>query len=408
MDTFQALPQHLLDDESIGPKPVRQLIQRGRDLLSQGSNVEGISLLMHAYTQLAAETSPIFNLLESIVNSYAKYEKTHKALIDASRDYARAEAEWQAQLRALTVQNERNAATLSSTAPLLHQSDEQCCSAARDNASDVMPSTLSTTQRDYLPALYITCFGRFVVRRGGKALELCGSRNGQAILRFLVAQQGYRATADTLMEMLWPGEELENARRKLHVAVSHLRHSLNCGFGCDPGGGYIFCKNQLYQINPAVTLLTDVDEFLALYRSGGQGSRAEMIARYEQACRLYHDPFLAEDLYADWSIRLREQLMQAYIAMCGVLCNHFLETGRYENALHWARTMLEANRCDEEAYRNLMRAYAALGRRNDALRQYHCCGKVLLEELNVSPMPETVQVYHDILAGYTLPAQEGK
>jgi len=63
MDTFQALPQHLLDDESIGPKPVRQLIQRGRDLLSQGSNVEGISLLMHAYTQLAAETSPIFNLL---------------------------------------------------------------------------------------------------------------------------------------------------------------------------------------------------------------------------------------------------------------------------------------------------------------------------------------------------------
>ena len=35
------------------------------------------------------------------------------------------------------------------------------------------------------PALYITCFGRFEVRRLGKSIDLCSSRNGQIILHYL-------------------------------------------------------------------------------------------------------------------------------------------------------------------------------------------------------------------------------
>jgi len=45
----------------------------------------------------------------------------------------------------------------------------------------------------------------------------------------------------------------------------------------------------------------------------------------------------------------------------------------------------------------LMRAYAAQGRRNEALRQYKRCKRVLLEELGAPPMPETVNLFQSIL-----------
>ena len=44
-----------------------------------------------------------------------------------------------------------------------------------------------------------------------------------------------------------------------------------------------------------------------------------------------------------------------------------------------------------------MRAYVALGRRSDALRQYQRCQRVLDEELGVLPVPETVNLFHTIL-----------
>ena len=60
--------------------------------------------------------------------------------------------------------------------------------------------------------------------------------------------------------------------------------------------------------------------------------------------------------------------------------------------------ILTENRCDETAYRQLMQAYAAQGRRSEALRQFQHCKQILHEELGISPTPETTHVYHSILA----------
>src|SRR5262249_11752108 len=138
--------------------------------------------------------------------------------------------------------------------------------------AEVNPCTTHPTKDcNNLPPLYITCFGHFEVRRPDQAmgqahkpLPLCQNRNGQAILRILVAQSGYRASADMLMDILWPNNQPAVARRKLQVAISALRCSLNSGLKCDPGSGYILCKDRYYQLNPATTIATDVTEFLAL------------------------------------------------------------------------------------------------------------------------------------------------
>lgn len=406
MDTLYRESQYIHRDESKDAGSTHQLIQHGLDSLLQGNNADGMSMLAQAHARLASEKTQIVVLLETAINVCARCNLAQEALLNAGRAYAKAEAEKQAQLNKLadilSAQDGQHSATplaiIPLHRPLAHQNEEQKSTPSAGDITSTLPLS-SPTRSDCLPALTITCFGEFIVRRGGNLLELCRSRHGQAILRYLIAQPGYRATAETLMGVLWPDEEPAVARRRLQVATSSLRSSLNQGYDCDPGGGYILCRNQLYQINSSVTLQTDVDKFLKLYQAGQRANPPEMIATYEHACRLYRGPFLAEDLYESWSMRRREQLSQAYLTMCSVLSTHFLEAAHYERAAHWAKAILNENRCDEEAHRQLMRAYAAQGRRSDALRQYHACKQILMEELGVAPMPETLQIYQDTLLG---------
>src|SRR5439155_1348962 len=140
-----------------------------------------------------------------------------------------------------------------------------------------------------LPALYITCFGRFEVKRLGGPVVLCSNRNGQTILRYLVAQSEHCATSDTLMTLLWPEDEPEVAQPRLHTAICALRRSLNHGYTCEPGYGYIVCKNRTYYLSTAVPIQTDVDQFLHYYQAGQQ-TNEERIVLYEKACRLYNGP----------------------------------------------------------------------------------------------------------------------
>ncbi len=81
--------------------------------------------------------------------------------------------------------------------------------------------------------------------------------------------------------------------------------------------------------------------------------------------------------------------------LLNIICNHNATKPPPDGRRQCSRS----NRCDEEAYRRLMRAYAAQGRRSEALRQYQQCQKVLGEELGVQPMPETQKLFHLLVNG---------
>jgi len=121
------------------------------------------------------------------------------------------------------------------------------------------------------------------------------------------------------------------------------------------------------------------------------------------ACALHTGPFLTEDLYADWSLIQREQLTQMYLTMCRALSLHALDRGNFEEVLTWSTMMLQENRCDEAAYRLLMRAYMATGRRAEALRLYQRCAQTLETELGIHPAPETTILFNAIVNYTPLP-----
>jgi DNA-binding SARP family transcriptional activator len=400
----QRPPTHSASDAMPEACSPQDMLQQGITAIAQGHDSEGMALLVHARDTLIMEQSQ-YLLLDTIIQHYASYTQAQEALLDASRTFAQAHSNLYTSIGELEQHLLQSGQNVQAHSLII----EHVLTQQKPASLLPMPtSTLAHKETDkraartsieseYLPELSITCFGRFEVRRHGQLVTLCQNRNGQAIFRYLIAQPNYRATMDNLIEALWPNEEPGVARRKLQVAISALRRSLNAGYACDAGGGYILCKQHLYLLNPAVRFTTDVDEFLQSYERGRHAQEDEMVRQYEHACRLYTGPLLVEDRYTDWSIGRREQMSQVYLSMCAALAEQAFKRGVYENAISWATALLAENACDEAAHRLLIRAYARLGRRNEALKQYQRCERILFDELGVTPMPETVRLFENIV-----------
>lgn len=385
-----------------------QLVQ-ALELFHTGRSADAVALLLSIDAQLPPELSHVTSIIHAIVQGHTNYIQAQEELFTASKHFARADCEQQTRflrLEQLLFQQEaqENASVSPPVQPVTQAYSlsvvpvpQEAVQPEARRLNDIFSQQQSNPGED-LPPLHIICFGRFMVFRGSEPLILCQNRNGQAILRYLVSQANQRASIDALMEAFWPDDEPGTARRKLQVAVSALRRTLNQGYDCGTGGGYILCKEQYYQINPATSVTSDIAEFLALYEQGRRSSPLAAIQYYQQACQLYTGACFVEDTYSDWSWRWREQCSLAYATMCNILAGHALAAQNYDEAIHRANLVLAENRCDETAYRLLMQVYAAQGYRNEVIRQYQRCKQELQEELGIAPMPETTQLFRALLA----------
>jgi DNA-binding SARP family transcriptional activator len=387
------------------------LIEGGLNCLQQGHYAEGADFFMLARERLyTSQEVQLTAALDTLNKAIASHLHAQQALHEASMLFAETDTEQQAQIEELkkllstTVEVKLPG---SSTGTKLRKTPRENQSLRLVPPPTVIVEqfeqhqTASQENRNTLPALYITCFGHFEVRRSDPSsspIDLCTNLKGQTILRYLITQPRHRETVDMLMAALWPEEASEVAEHKLRVAVSVLRCSLNRDFVSEPGVGYILCKSRVYQLNPSVTIQSDVDEFLTLYQAGQKVSDSETRASYyEQACQLYSGPFLAEDLYAEWSYLQREELTKIYVIMCDKLAEYNIQSQCYEAVVKWASAILKVDRCDEKAHRQLIQAYAAEGHRSEALRQYQQCQRVLSKELRVQPAPETQKLLQMLL-----------
>jgi DNA-binding SARP family transcriptional activator len=412
MEGFMSLslsPEQEIFTKGFDASSPASLVEYGIQCIEQGHFAEGTAFLEQARRQLLPHQRQLTAALEAMNAAITSRLQAQQALQDASKRFTESDSEQQVRLDALKklLPSPEEAIPVSSARAQARKDLKRRPSLrllppllAADQPSATYQS-LSSEECCALSSLHITCFGRFEVRRrdpSSHPITLCANLKGQAILRYLVAQPKHRETVDMLMAALWPEEDPKTAEHKLRIAISALRCSLNREIVSEPGGGYILCKDQVYHINPMAQLYCDTEEFLALYQAGQKAgdSQAAMLY-YERACQLYSGPFLAEDIYAEWSYFRREELTKIYVTMCDRLTEYYMQSQGYDAVVKWASAILKVDRCDEAAHRQLMRANAAQGRRSEALRQYQQCQKVLREELGVQPMSETQKLIHTLL-----------
>lgn len=248
--------------------------------------------------------------------------------------------------------------------------------------------------------LHVQTLGKFKVYHHDQAVSLGSSKKGRAVFRYLVTCPEKRAARDVLLELFWPGESVEKAGHKLHIAISSLRQALKETIEVELEEDSILFEDECYYLNSALDLRLDVDEFTARCQEAERLERenrhSEAIAEYEAALALYRGDFLTEDLYADWTVVPRARLEEMYLTLLGCLAAHHLDQGRFAESISCCRQILAKDSFREDAYRQLMCCYSRMGRRNQALREFHACEELLHRELGVRPMQETVALYERI------------
>jgi len=288
-----------------------RLLESGFLCVRQGRYVEGVTFFALAREKLPPDQAHLAVVIDAFTESHKIYSRAQEELLQASRHFARADAEQQVQLAALEnllpfLREETNEISPAVEGPQQNARRNRLLHLLRSAPEDLNSHELSTqlpqrTAEDNrgnqslppsppkdstgLPALYITCFGHFEVKRLGRPVALCPNHQGQTILRYLVAQPEHCATSDTLMTLLWPEDELEVVQPRLHTAICALRRSLNHGYTCEPGGGYIVYKNRTYYLSTAALVQTDVDSFCTITTwEDGQTKREWLSMRRPAAC----------------------------------------------------------------------------------------------------------------------------
>lgn len=243
------------------------------------------------------------------------------------------------------------------------------------------------------PSLTVYALGTFRVYASDRLVEGWSGNKSKSIFKYMLFHRG-PVHREVLMDAFWPEEDPEVARRNLYQTIYLLRQA----FADDVS--YILCENSAYLLNPELTIWVDSDVFRNHYRRGKRfaaaGQVAEAMREFEAADNLYGGDFLGEDRYEDWPVEMREDLRHVHLEMLDWLSQQYFMQQQYAVAITYARKILKEDRCREDVHRRLMQAYYQLGQRNLALRQYQQCVKQLKAELNVEPMPATVELFEQV------------
>jgi hypothetical protein len=145
----------------------------------------------------------------------------------------------------------------------------------------------------------------------------------------------------------------------------------------------------------------DLAEFRELVRTADAhppGSVARLDLR-QQILAIAAAPPFPEDEYAEWAVQPRADVREAQLTATVELAESALADNPLR-ALELARAALELDRYLERTYRIAMRASAALGRTDEALRWFEQCRRTLGDHLRMGPSPQTSRLRLELLRAH--------
>ena len=250
------------------------------------------------------------------------------------------------------------------------------------------------------PALAVGCLGRLRLSSDGVELPWRPVRRGRALFQYLVAHRRRPVARDELAEVFWPGSSAPAARNCLNTSLSILRSGLREVLGDLP---VVVYRDAAYSIDRGLDLTVDAEDFEALAAEGSRMLRAgdhQGAARaYRGATALYGGDLFEDDPYEDWMSVRRRYLRETHLTILGELADCETALGDPSAAIGLCRQALLVEPEREDVHRRLMEAYARVGQRAQALRQFALCADVLRRRLHADPSRETVALAERIRRG---------
>jgi predicted ATPase/DNA-binding SARP family transcriptional activator/DNA-binding CsgD family transcriptional regulator len=242
--------------------------------------------------------------------------------------------------------------------------------------------------------------GGFGVSIGSRAIEDSAWRlkKGAALVKLLSLTPGHRMHREQVMNVLWPDLSPKAASNNLRGALHVARRVLDP----DPSTASLYLSLQGEQITlcPGGQLWVDVEAF---EEAASAARSSQHRAAYRTAIELYSGELLPEDRYEEWAHSRREELRRLHLALLVELADLYEERGEHEPAVEALRRVVVEEPTLEEAHAGLMRLYALLGRRGEALIQYGRLREALSTQLDATPSTEARRLRDEIATGNLQP-----
>ena len=232
------------------------------------------------------------------------------------------------------------------------------------------------------PRVDLVLLGRFAVTVDGAEVpdRAWRLRKARTLVKALALEPGRRLHRERAMELLWPELTATAAQNNLHQALHAARRAV--------GAEAITLQDGMLELEAEV----DVDRFEAAAALAREHATP---AAYANALAVYGGELLPEDAYESWAETRRAALGDLH----GALCLELAELQEPADAVETLQRALTAAPLHEPAHRALMRTYERLGRRQDALAQFHRLRGALRKTFEAEPDAETRRLYRDLLAG---------
>ncbi len=269
------------------------------------------------------------------------------------------------------------------------------------------------------PRFRLHLLGQAMVRRieaQGDESELTWRlRRAFQSVAYLALAPDRRATKEQLVDALWRDAGPEAIAKNFHPTLSEARRTL--------GHRQAFVYNQgLYSLNPELGWWIDRDRFRELIEQGRRlsepfrwrasgateqgpgGGQAKPSASdltraldaWVGAWRLYRGELLS-GVEAAWLRTHRAVLYREYTELLRSIGGLCVRLGRLTEALDAYRSLLLEEPYEERVHVAVMELYARQGRRDLVRRQFVRMQELLIQELNVEPVEETRERYHQLM-----------
>lgn len=243
-----------------------------------------------------------------------------------------------------------------------------------------------------LPEIEIKGLGRPEVILDGRPIRW--AEWGGPLVReffFFILEQG-PVTRGEVGLAFWPDYSPGKVSSAFHSTMYRLRRVI-------PPEFIIYdVDTDVYLVDPGWGYWYDVHSFEEILERAAIAEPEAAESLYRQAIELWAGDYLAE-FSSEWCVAEREGLRRLYVNALRQLARLCQKGENYREAVIFYHRALQEDPFAEGIHRALMLCYSAAGERHLAIKHYLTYADTLLQEMGISPMDETVELYERILQG---------
>lgn len=263
------------------------------------------------------------------------------------------------------------------------------------NQTEIFTNQLNEIKSENLPKIKITTFGKFEVRIGEAIITEWKRKKTKNLLACLITNpRGIHR--ESLAEMLFPSDAIDNPLKSLDVHIHSLRKILEPNRKTKESSFIIF-RDSFYQFNWDYPCEIDFVVFSELYKNlTKQGLKDNNIDMVTSFLAIYQGQFLEEIDFADDWFEQREEFYRKFLDISYQLSDFMIKKQAYDHFEGIVNNIIKYDKTNEKAY---LKLFEIAEKKNDLtlLKNAYQRATINFKKIYDSALPkELILAYNEI------------